>query len=213
MSTNTDLPDDESNHLFEQIARDIQTDGYSVNTNALPNLLNNSLWRESQITPPLALQQANIGRNADRALNATVRNDKILWIDQQTRTGTAWIAWADTLRLSLNRSLFLGLHSFESHFALYAPGGFYRRHHDAFHGQSNRLLSVVLYLNQNWVAADAGELVLYTGPNSTTELVVKPELGTLVVFLSEDIAHEVLVTSKDRHSIAGWYRTAPHAIM
>lgn len=33
-----------------------------------------------------------------------------------------------------------------------------------------------------------------------------PRAGTLVVFLSEDMPHEVLETQRERYSIAGWFR-------
>lgn len=56
----------------------------------------------------------------------------------------------------------LGLFSFESHFAHYAPGAFYKTHVDAFKGQANRVLSVVYYLNEAWGAKDGGEMVLYS---------------------------------------------------
>ena len=48
-------------------------------------------------------------------------------------------------------------------------------------------------------AEDAVELVL-------------PELGTLVIFLSEDIPHEVLPAMRDRYSIAGWFRVNDRGI-
>jgi len=35
---------------------------------------------------------------------------------------------------------------------------------------------------------------------------VLPQLGTLVVFLSEEFPHEVLAAQRDRYSIAGWFR-------
>jgi SM-20-related protein len=35
---------------------------------------------------------------------------------------------------------------------------------------------------------------------------VVPQMGTLVVFLSERFPHEVLPAHADRYSIAGWFR-------
>jgi SM-20-related protein len=65
------------------------------------------------------------------------------------------------LQLYLNKQLLLGLFSFESHFSHYAPGDYYKRHKDAFKGEANRVLSLVLYLNSAWQQDDGGELVLY----------------------------------------------------
>ncbi|WP_205737949.1 2OG-Fe(II) oxygenase [Granulosicoccus antarcticus] len=139
------------------------------------------------------------------SLQTDIRNDQISWINDSTVAGIAWIAWIAELQSYLNAHLFLGLFSFESHYAHYGPGCFYGRHQDAFHGDANRVLSLIVYLNPEWQAGDAGELVLYTGTSPEERLVIHPQFGTLVMFLSEDIEHEVLVTNKDRRSIAGWF--------
>ena len=96
--------------------------------------------------------------------------------------------------------------SFESHFSLYGPGDYYKRHKDAFKGEANRVLSLALYLNPGWTADDGGELVLYPSDADAetveapmrlaaglpAETKVTPLMGTLVLFLSEDFPHEVL---------------------
>jgi len=110
------------------------------------------------------------------------------------------------MQLYINRRLFLGLFSFESHFSHYAAGDFYKRHYDAFKGQANRVLSMVVYLNSDWTQEDGGELVLYTDSRDVEGITVTPSFGTVVVFLSEDFPHEVLTTHRDRYSIAGWFR-------
>lgn len=104
----------------------------------------------------------------------------------------------------MNRHLFLGLDSFESHLALYQPGNFYRRHTDAFRGERNRVVSLVAYLNEGWQPDQGGELVLY--PDNLAPIKVTPEIGTVVLFLSEEIPHEVLVTQRTRFGVAGWFR-------
>lgn len=139
------------------------------------------------------------------SLETAIRNDCIVWMDDSTQAGIAWTAWITELRNYLNAHLFLGLFSFESHYALYKPGSFYKRHQDAFHGDSNRILSLIVYLNHDWRECDAGDLVLFTGKSPAEPLVVHPEFGTLVIFLSEEVEHEVLATTRDRRSIAGWF--------
>jgi SM-20-related protein len=111
----------------------------------------------------------------------------------------------EMLRVGINRRLFLGLFDYECHFARYAPGSFYKKHVDAFRGRSNRVLSTVFYLNPQWGSADGGELLIYSG-DGQVEASVKPTMGTLVVFLSETVPHEVLPAARLRHSIAGWFR-------
>jgi len=136
------------------------------------------------------------------------RSLPIAWIESAD-SGAAgqWLQFSAQLQHHLNRALMLGLFSFESHFAHYAPGAFYKTHVDAFKGQANRVLSVVLYLNLEWSANDGGEMVLYSDQDPQCVLeTIQPLGGTLAVFLSEDFPHEVLPTRRDRYSIAGWYR-------
>ena len=135
-----------------------------------------------------------------------MRADEICWITGETETGKKWLDWSSSLQSFLNRRLFLGLFSFESHFSHYGPGDYYKRHYDAFRGQANRTLSVVAYFNSGWTGVDGGELVLYKDEYDKEGVKVAPLLGTLVVFLSEEFPHEVLSAKRDRYSIAGWFR-------
>ena len=64
-----------------------------------------------------------------------IRRDEICWIDGSTAAGAAWLQWTAELMQLLNRRLFLGLFSFESHYAHYRAGDFYKVHLDAFRGQ------------------------------------------------------------------------------
>ena len=68
------------------------------------------------------------------------------------------------------------------------------------------MLSVVTYLNPGWQNADGGELVLYQDEQDMTGIKVAPLHGTVVVFLSEEFPHEVLPATRDRYSVAGWFR-------
>jgi len=191
--------------LFATIAQDLLAKGYSIRAGALPADISNSLLLQLQAMPEQQFLPAGIGREQDQMLNRFVRKDTISWITGASAAGLLWLDWAAELQTYLNRVLFLGLFSFESHFAHYAKGAFYRRHIDAFKGDSNRVLSVVAYLNPGWQAADGGELVLY--PQDYPDgLKVCPEMGTLAVFLSAEFEHEVLPTTQDRYSVAGWFR-------
>jgi SM-20-related protein len=111
------------------------------------------------------------------------------------------------LKDGLNRRLFMGLFDFESHYAVYEPGAFYKKHLDSLHGSQNRILSTVFFLNPDWQENDGGELILYDESDLPLE-VVNPNIGTLVLFLSERFPHEVRPTMKTRNSIAGWFRVS-----
>ncbi len=195
-----------SDELFERLALNIRDQGYSVHTNALPIGLSQMLWDEHQTVPLGQFKKAGVGRNGGFVRDEQVRRDKICWIEGTSPAGGIWNAWMSEMQSYLNAHLYLGLFSFESHYARYTDGDYYLKHQDAFVGEGNRILSIVTYLNKAWVSADAGELVLFTGRGDQVPVRISPKFGTLVVFLSEEFPHEVLATHADRLSIAGWFR-------
>jgi SM-20-related protein len=192
--------------LFSLIANDIENQGYSIRTEALPEELAISLWSYLQTMEAMKFKSAGIGRGDEYLENEFIRSDEICWITGETEAGKKWLDWTSNLQSSLNRRLFLGLFSFESHFSHYGPGDYYKRHYDAFRGEVNRILSVVVYFNTGWASADSGELVLYKDDDDKDGIRVVPLLGTLVTFLSEEFPHEVLASNRDRYSISGWFR-------
>lgn len=197
----------ERTSLFDRIAADIRDCGYSVQPNALPSDTISDLRNTLLGFPPEALKPAGVGRAERHMSNSAIRRDAISWIEEPTGAQGKWLEFSAQLQQHLNRSLMLGLFSFESHYAHYSPGAFYKTHVDAFKGQANRILSVVLYLNEQWGQDDGGEMVLYSNAQTSEPLLmVRPEAGTLAVFLSEEFPHEVLAANRDRYSIAGWYR-------
>ena len=199
---------DDNGHLvlFENISRDLLHKGYSINPYALPLGLAENLLEHLQQMPEVAFSAAGVGRQQDYSLNGFVRSNQIAWIEGNSDAGAQWLQWVQGLQTYLNRRLFLGLFSFESHFAHYASGDFYKRHVDAFKGQANRVISLIVYLNRDWNPADGGELVIYQDSTDWEGIRVTPAFGTVVAFISEDFPHEVLPARRDRYSIAGWYR-------
>ena len=153
------------------------------------------------------LSRAGVGRDGDHMLDRSVRRDKTLWLDGSTLAQVQFLELMETIRSEINRSLYLGLFSYEAHFATYEPGAFYARHVDGFRGARNRVVSTVFYLNPDWREEEGGALAIY-GSEEEEEAAafVLPEAGRLAVFLSEDIPHEVLIARRNRYSIAGWFR-------
>jgi SM-20-related protein len=100
-------------------------------------------------------------------------------------------------------------------YAYYPRGGFYRRHRDAIPGSASvlRTYSLLLYLNKDWTSKDGGELLLHldSGGDELPDgeepnfVKVEPKGGTLVLFKSERIPHEVLDTNAERLAVVGWY--------
>jgi SM-20-related protein len=196
----------EKSPLFQIITQNILEQGYSIHPGALPDTLTHRLWDALQTLSTEQFNNAGIGRDKDYLRNDSIRSDEICWIHDQNSACRDWLDWAAALQGHLNRHLYLGLKTFESHFAHYAPSTFYKKHLDAFKGQTNRVLSLVVYLNPQWQANDGGELVLYVGPDKQDTLTVAPTWGTVVLFLSEEFPHEVLPTRHDRYSVTGWFR-------
>ncbi len=190
---------------LESIAQALAQDGYYVASGLLPQALVSGLLSDVREKQRSKLKRAGVGRGAEFQVDDTVRGDSIMWIDGETDAQASWLAFMDELQGYLNRRLYLGLHSYESHYASYPVGAFYEKHKDAFTGQANRILSTVAYLNSEWQSDWGGELVIYD--EASQELArVQPKASTLVIFLSEEFPHEVLAAKRERFSIAGWFR-------
>lgn len=151
-----------------------------------------------------AMTPAAIGRERSRHLRGDIRGDATCWLDDP-RCGAAaasFLAALDTVRIALNRSLFLGLVEIEAHYAAYPPGTGYARHRDRFRDSDARRVTWVTYLNEDWDATrDGGLLRLHLDGDAVD---IAPVGGSLC-FLSE-LEHEVLPASRERLSIAGWMR-------
>ncbi|HEY3643830.1 MAG TPA: 2OG-Fe(II) oxygenase [Gammaproteobacteria bacterium] len=149
---------------------------------------------------------AGIGHVAER--RSDIRGDDIHWVEQQAPLARALQQQQlAELKDAINARLYLGLHDFEGHYAAYPSGGGYARHVDRFRGDSRRVLSVVLYLNDAWDPEDGGDLCLYAGEAAAEPVArISPHGGTLICFLSEHVPHEVLPTRRTRWSLSGWFR-------
>ncbi|MEO6918449.1 MAG: 2OG-Fe(II) oxygenase [Collimonas sp.] len=155
-----------------------------------------------------ALNHAAVGRGAAQAVRAEIRGDQILWLKAgQSSACDRYLQIMETLRLILNRKLFLGLDEYESHFAFYTPGSFYQTHLDRFRDDDSRTVSVVIYLNPDWLPEQGGALRLH--PEGQPAQDISPIGSRLVLFLSADMLHEVLPATRDRLSLAGWFRRRP----
>lgn len=207
-----DIITDDFEALLDDLAEALVRDGYRILPLHLPSDLTDRLWQELQDLPDNELKVAGIGRQDDFQLNRDIRRDKIHWFTGETATQKDFLDWMEQLRAGLNCRLFLGLFDYESHFASYGPGAFYKKHLDAFKSlsnplQANRVLSTVLYLNRDWQPGDGGELLLFNDDDTHLLETVTPDYGKLIIFLSERFPHEVAVARRERQSIAGWFRT------
>lgn len=196
----------QSESLFDDITDALVARGYWVADDVLPDDLLHGLLTHFDQLQSTEFKAAGVGRQSDFQVQADVRADKIHWIENNTAITADFLQWMDNLRVAINQRLFMGVFDYESHFAFYPIGAFYKKHLDAFRGQSNRVLSTVLYLNQDWLADHGGELVIYAEDDSRIIEKISPAFGRLVIFLSEKFPHEVLPATRERKSIAGWFR-------
>ncbi len=191
---------------INNISLAIQKQGYIVLPSFVPELLLQHLITRIESFEDSELKKAGIGRGAVQQKNSDIRRDKIQWLERQNKTDSTFLELMESLRQCLNQQLFLGLFDYESHYAVYQPGDFYKKHLDSLKGKSNRVLSTVLYLNKQWEAKNGGELILYAPDGQTVLEKIQPAQGTMAIFLSEQFPHEVMAANKTRYSIAGWFR-------
>ena len=192
---------------FSNLLMDLQTKGWSVQDDFFSADFTQALMDEAESIQNEFMLQAGVGRKQDHQIVLDARRDCIQWIDPNKAIRTDFLKMMADFRVALNRRLFLGLFDYEAHFARYEKGAFYEKHLDAFKGESNRILSTVLYLNEGWQEGEGGELVIYDENDPAIEIGrFYPKKGRLAVFLSECFYHEVVVANRTRHSIAGWFR-------
>jgi len=148
---------------------------------------------------------ARIGGAQSVTRRADIRGDSTCWISPPLLPAeAALLGELERLRLELNRDCLLGLFDLELHYAWYAPGAGYARHVDQPRGSTQRQVSLVLYLNDQWTPAAGGELRIFDAHGGHRD--IAPLAGRLVCFLTPNREHAVRETQQDRLSISGWFR-------
>lgn len=191
---------------FHSLTEDLASRHWSLQRQLLPPELLQALMDECRHRDTQGLlRPARIGRATGQALHQEIRGDRIHWLEPgQSESTDTYLSLMDRLRQHLNQSFFLGLESFECHFALYPPGSFYQTHLDRFRDDDSRTVTAVLYLNADWQPEHGGLMRLYLADGSAQD--IPPLLGHLAVFMSADMPHEVLPTHRERMALTGWFR-------
>lgn len=194
------------NDCYEQIITDLNSNGYSIqNTFLSPLLVEQLRVKVDLIEKQKLFVAANIGNGAKRALNTEQRKDHVYWIHNSK--GIAERYFFDEINsftAYLNYHCFAGINGYEFHYAKYEPSAFYKKHVDGFKSHNQRKLSIITYLNKNWIPSDGGELVIY--PLGKSPVVLQPTFGTSIIFKSTELMHEVKSTQKTRYSLTGWLK-------
>lgn len=198
-----------SSEEFKPLAVALERDGWCVSEQVFEPAFIARLAAECrQLDATERLRHAGIGHGGTHTVNTRIRGDRTCWLDaEHSPLQTAFLARMDALRGALNQHLLLGMEGFEAHYALYPPGTFYARHRDCFRDDDARVLSSVLYLNPAWQDVDGGELRLFLPDGRHHD--IPPAGGRLVMFLSAEFEHEVRPATRERLSIAGWFRRRP----
>jgi SM-20-related protein len=162
------------------------------------------------------LQKAGIGSSGEFQIKSVIRGDFIHWLDHEKDTEMApFFELMDDLNQKLRRYCYLSLTDSEFHIAKYPPGSRYNRHLDQFKERSNRQITVLVYLNENWKPGDGGELKIYrgeTGQGGDKDILVEPIARRLLLFKSDCVEHEVLTTHVPRYSLTGWLLRQPSSV-
>jgi len=152
-----------------------------------------------------ALLNAGVGNSVVINQDKLIRSDVIYWLDRkhQNKHENDFFDLMDEFVAYLNRTCYTGITGYEFHYTLYEPGTFYKKHIDQFQNNGSRQYSMIMYLNADWRMEDGGELRIY---HRNEEQDITPNNGKSVFFRSSDLAHEVLLTNKQRMSITGWLK-------
>jgi SM-20-related protein len=158
--------------------------------------------RERQARGEFAAAQVGAARTLRR--DPSVRGDSTCWLCEPLFSAEQSLLHGfEQLRLQLNRDLYLGLFELDVHYAWYPPGSGYARHVDQPRGGSDRRVSLILYLNENWDERAGGQLQVFDARDGCRQ--IEPLAGRLVCFLAAGREHAVLPASRDRFSVTGWF--------
>lgn len=196
--------------VAETISANIAAKGYVIIDDLLLETdLQKIKNRFKELQQEEEFQKAGIGKQAHFTINNSVRGDFIRWIDPKDKHAAVYFLYEyiNELIINLNRTCYLGIKDYQSHYAFYPKGKGYLMHRDRFKNNPHRIISFVFYLNENWQQGDGGELVLYNEDKKMIETIA-PKQNRLAVFLSETL-HEVLNCNTERKSITGWLLDIP----
>lgn len=218
LSTSNPLNNPDFDEKIETVVNALAETGWCV----IEDFIEPWLWRamaiEAQgIYRDGGFRHAGVGRKQTFRILPEVRNDRVMWLDPLAATDlqAVYLERMETLRQRINLALTLGLFGFESHYAIYPAGSFYRRHLDRFAAAAHRIVSCISYLNDDWLPGHGGALRMYqrvsvgvTGPiepQRETYVDILPHGGSVVLFLSGEFEHEVLPATRERLSLTGWF--------
>lgn len=191
------------------ISHNLCTQGFHIIEGFLETTHYQSLCKKAKNMYQQGLfRSARIGLKIQAHQNNAIRTDEICWLDEESADPSilAFLKQTNELATILNSTLFLGLTEFETHFAVYQPESYYKKHIDQFATKKTRKISCVYYLNDYWQEDFGGELNLFSTADQLIQR-VQP-IGNRFICFNSELPHEVCLTHHTRYSITGWMKSA-----
>ncbi len=182
---------------FELMLNSLESTGYFIQDDLMNPV---ELKAISSYCESLPSKSATISQS--KIQNTEIRGDSIAWLDNDDKELSSYVTIINQIKQSLNSNFFFGINDFEYHYAKYPVGSFYKKHLDCFQNSNTRKVTFILYLNENWKKEDQGQLLIH----NANPFKVDPIFNRLVVFISNQLEHEVLPTFSERKSITGWLK-------
>jgi SM-20-related protein len=177
-----------------------------IDANFLTDALSQGLQQNiRQLQSDNLMVAAGIGNSDVKDTQQKMRSDTIYWMDKSHDNifEQEFLHQVDNFVDRLNSTCYTGINSYEFHYAVYEEGSFYKRHKDQFKTDSDRKYSLINYLNNNWLEADGGQLLVYQ--NDLVQK-IQPQSQKAVFFKSDEMEHEVSLSHRTRMSITGWLK-------
>ncbi len=152
-----------------------------------------------------SMHYAGIGNDKVAPATQQMRGDKIYWLDKKNNNSNEleFLDRIESFISHLNETCYAGINDYEFHYAVYEPGSAYKKHKDQFKTDNNRKYSLICYLNDDWLATDGGQLLIYQNEAAQS---IEPNAQKAVFFKSNEMEHEVLLAHRPRMSITGWLK-------
>lgn len=193
---------------FEELIQGLIDNKYGCSNDfILPNTVIGLRDTIQNLSESGKMKLAGVGNTTMNKQDNEIRGDKINWIQESSINPFEIIYLKKVGKFidHLNKTCFTSIKSFESHYSNYEKMSFYKRHIDQFKSEKGRKFSIIVYLNQDWLDEDGGQLSLY--PESGEAQNISPIGGRIVFFRSDEMEHEVHPSStKERKSIAAWFK-------
>ena len=215
--------------LSQQTLQQLDNQGYAIIQNFIPqNLIDNLRADVLQLRSAGRFKIAGVGQDNSNAVVDSIRRAETCFINDNNHADIKSDARNQLYTILNQARLDLSQHCSsrgisrldakldELLYAYYPLGGYYKRHIDAVSYSPSylRQYSFLLYLNaSDWDIANlGGALRIYLENNENKSehdhIDVPPCGGTMLVFDSANIPHQVMDTAAERMAVVGWYNRA-----